>query len=123
MKDFDYDLNKYITSHKKERDEAKNSEKMTLFDELEYWKKEARRLKAENEVARNIIDSYENECKLSGNAKRFVHDIAKEIDNNYKIEKLERFAFYERAKNAFAVIATGEEAIYANLIIKKGVIK
>ena len=49
--------------------------------------------------------------------------VAKGIDNNYKIEKLERFAFYERAKNAFAVIATGEEAIYANLIIKKGVIK
>ena len=49
--------------------------------------------------------------------------VAKAIDNNYKIEKLERFAFYERAKNAFAVIATGEEAIYANLIIKKGVIK
>ena len=36
---------------------------------------------------------------------------------------IERFAFYERAKNAFAVIATGETAIYANLIIKKGVIK
>ena len=45
------------------------------------------------------------------------------VKESNKIEKLERFAFYERAKNAFAVIATGEEAIYANLIIKKGVIK
>ena len=35
---------------------------------------------------------------------------------------LERFAFYERAKKAFAVVATGEKALYANLIIKKGVI-
>jgi L-fucose mutarotase len=36
---------------------------------------------------------------------------------------LERFEFYERAKKAYAVIATGEGAIYANIIIKKGVIK
>lgn len=36
---------------------------------------------------------------------------------------IERFAFYERAKNAYAVVATGEEALYANIILKKGVIK
>jgi len=40
-----------------------------------------------------------------------------------KIEYMERFAFYERAKNAFAVVATGESAIYANILLKKGVIK
>ena len=40
-----------------------------------------------------------------------------------KIEFLERFEFYERSKKAFAVVATGEEAIYANVIIKKGVVK
>lgn len=39
------------------------------------------------------------------------------------IEFLERFAFYERAKRSFAVIATGEKALYANIILKKGVIK
>ncbi len=32
----------------------------------------------------------------------------------------ERFAYYERAKKAFAVIATGEEKQYANIILKKG---
>lgn len=42
---------------------------------------------------------------------------------NCKIEMIERFAFYERAKNAYAVVATGEEAIYANIILKKGVVK
>ncbi len=36
---------------------------------------------------------------------------------------LERFDFYERAKNAYAIIATGESAVYANIILKKGVIK
>lgn len=40
-----------------------------------------------------------------------------------EIEKIERFAFYERAKKAYCVVATGEEAIYANIILKKGVVK
>ena len=38
-------------------------------------------------------------------------------------EEVERFSFYDRAKKAYAVIATGEEALYANLIFKKGVIR
>lgn len=40
-----------------------------------------------------------------------------------KISHIERFAFYERAKKAYAVIATGESAIYANVLLKKGVVK
>lgn len=38
-------------------------------------------------------------------------------------EHVERFAFYERAKQAYAIVATGEAALYANIILKKGVIK
>ena len=57
-----------------------------------------------------------------------IWDEYKEIINKYepencKIEMIERFAFYERAKTAYAVGATGEEAIYANIILKKGVVK
>jgi L-fucose mutarotase len=37
-------------------------------------------------------------------------------------EFVERFAFYERARNAYAVVATGESALYANIILKKGVV-
>ena len=37
-------------------------------------------------------------------------------------EFIERFAFYERAKKAYAVIATSESALYANIILKKGVV-
>ncbi len=37
-------------------------------------------------------------------------------------EQVERFAFYERAKQAYAIIATSESALYANLLLKKGVI-
>ncbi|MBE5762389.1 MAG: L-fucose mutarotase [Clostridiales bacterium] len=43
--------------------------------------------------------------------------------DNCGIEMMERFAFYERAKKAYAIVATGETAIYANIIIKKGVVK
>ena len=49
--------------------------------------------------------------------------IKKYEPENCKIDMLERFDFYERAKNAFAVVATGESAIYANIILKKGVVK
>ena len=38
------------------------------------------------------------------------------------IGTLERQAFYEAAKKAYAVIATGERALYANLILQKGVV-
>jgi len=38
------------------------------------------------------------------------------------IARLERFAFYERTKKAFAVVMTGETAVYGNIILKKGVI-
>ncbi len=40
-----------------------------------------------------------------------------------RLELVERFAFYERAKSAFAIVATSEKAIYANLILKKGVVR
>ena len=39
-----------------------------------------------------------------------------------RIAFIERFEFYERAKKAYAVIATGEKALYANIILKKGVV-
>jgi len=37
-------------------------------------------------------------------------------------EFVERFAFYERARQAYAVVATSEKALYANIILKKGVL-
>ena len=37
------------------------------------------------------------------------------------IKRIERFAFYERSKSAFAVVMTGETAIYGNIILRKGV--
>lgn len=38
-----------------------------------------------------------------------------------EIERVERFAFYERAMSAYAVLLSGETAKYGNIILKKGV--
>ncbi|XP_034753926.1 fucose mutarotase [Etheostoma cragini] len=45
-----------------------------------------------------------------------------QVGSQSPLEKVERFAFYERAKKAYAVVATGETSLYGNLILKKGVI-
>lgn len=39
------------------------------------------------------------------------------------IEFVERFSFYEKAKNAYAIVATTEKKLYGCVVIKKGVIK
>ncbi len=41
--------------------------------------------------------------------------------NAQQIERIERFAFYQRAKNCYAVVLTGEAVKYGNIILKKGV--
>jgi L-fucose mutarotase len=40
-----------------------------------------------------------------------------------ELARLERFAFYARAREAFALIQTGETRLYGNLLVKKGVIR
>jgi L-fucose mutarotase len=50
-------------------------------------------------------------------------EIVKKNDSNFKdFEMVEKFKFYERTKKAFAVVATSESALYANIILKKGVV-
>jgi L-fucose mutarotase len=46
-------------------------------------------------------------------------DEAKKFDD---FDYIERFSFYERAKKAYAVVATSETALYANIILKKGIV-
>ena len=38
------------------------------------------------------------------------------------VGNIERFAFYDEAKTAYAIIATGESALYANIMLQKGVV-
>lgn len=41
----------------------------------------------------------------------------------FVLGKLERYDFYARARQAFAVVATGERRLYGNIVLKKGVIR
>lgn len=49
-------------------------------------------------------------------------EVVDRIAGPFMIEPLERFAFYERTGKAAFVVATGEQALYANIILKKGVV-
>lgn len=55
-----------------------------------------------------IWESYEEILRASG--------------EDVRIGTLPRFDFYDRARKAYAIVATGERALYANIILKKGVI-
>ena len=48
--------------------------------------------------------------------------ILKESGEDYRIKLVERMEFYDLAKGSFCVVATSERALYANIILKKGVI-
>lgn len=43
--------------------------------------------------------------------------------HDLQITALERFAFYERARQAYAVVATGERRLYGNVILRKGIVE
>lgn len=78
------------------------------------------------------LDQYDNNVYLMGKTEQ-DRDLKVDIWDTYKditskhsdkeIVFLERFEFYERAKKAYAIVVTGESAIYANVILKKGVVK
>jgi L-fucose mutarotase len=50
---------------------------------------------------------------------RTIDEVALE---DVTLERLERFAFYERARQAFAIVSTAERRLYGNVLLKKGVI-
>ena len=49
-------------------------------------------------------------------------ELVTKSENVFKAEYLSRESFYERAKTAYAIVTTSEKALYANIILKKGVI-
>ncbi len=51
----------------------------------------------------------------------YWHEVTTHWPHASPIVKIDRFAFYERARKAFAVVMTGETRTYANIILKKGV--
>ena len=57
-----------------------------------------------------IWQTYHEMLKISG-----------EVFDGFRF--VDRFAFYEEAKQAYAIVSTGEKSLYANILLKKGVIK
>jgi len=51
----------------------------------------------------------------------YLKAIKESNPNVAAIERIDRFAFYQRTQTAFAVVMTGETVKYGNIILKKGV--
>lgn len=67
-----------------------------------------------------VVDDPEGEQPIFD---EFRAAIRRHEGDAFGLAKLERFAFYARAAEAFAVVATGERRLYGNLIMKKGVVR
>ena len=50
-------------------------------------------------------------------------EIVQRFEPAVKLNSLERFAFYKRANAGYAMVQTGEQRLYGNIILKKGVIR
>jgi L-fucose mutarotase len=55
-------------------------------------------------------------------AHTLIRDALGQVEGGHQLTLLERFAFYDRAKQASLVIATGERLFYGNVIIRKGTV-
>jgi L-fucose mutarotase len=52
------------------------------------------------------------------------HEVAARVEGKpVNVERIDRFAFYDRARSAFAVLATGERRLYGCVLVKKGIIR
>ena len=49
--------------------------------------------------------------------------LIKKHEPTMKLSMLERFAFYERASGAYAIVQTGERRLYGNVLLKKGIVR
>lgn len=79
------------------------------------------------------LDQYSQDCAVvmgvvpgdkvvPGIWEKYRNAIADAEDQPVELTEIERFAFYERARQSFAVVMTSETALYANIILKKGVV-
>ncbi len=66
-----------------------------------------------------VVDDPEQVPEICTSYQRIVNKLA----GSFGIESVERFAFYERSRQAAYIVSTGEQQLYANLILKKGVVR
>lgn len=70
-------------------------------------------------IAMQVVDAPDTIPPVVAAFQNVINTIA---NNPAKIIAVERFSFYERAQNAFAIVQTGEWQLYGNLILKKGIV-
>lgn len=76
-------------------------------------------MEADPAVTMQVVGAPEEVPPVVAEFQKIINSTA---DNPAEIQALERYAFYERAKNSYAVVQTGEMRFYGNIILKKGVI-
>lgn len=72
-----------------------------------------------NFVLMSVVDGDDVKPVIWKTYRRVLEKAEPEAESSW----LERFAYYERAKKAYCVVVTGETAQYANIILKKGVVR
>ena len=78
---------------------------------LDYCEKPIKLMKPDRDVEVTIWEAYKREIEAADPRGEAV------------IEYLERFDFYDAAEKSFCIVQTGETAIYANIIVQKGVVE
>ena len=68
-----------------------------------------------------MMEAVEGDALDPSVEKSYLVPILKHAPQAPAIQHIDRFAFYERARHAYAVVMTGETAKYGNIILKKGV--
>jgi L-fucose mutarotase len=78
----------------------------------------------------DFVDSPATRMEVVGDAvaipeicREFATLVGQAAGRAVKLATIERFAFYQRARDAFAIIATGETRLYGNLLLRKGIIR
>jgi len=70
-------------------------------------------------LSMSVVDDPEAVPSIVAEFQDTINEVA---DHPTTIAAIDRFAFYERAKHAYAIVSTGETRLYGNIIIKKGVV-
>jgi len=67
-----------------------------------------------------VVDEPDTVPEIVAAFQRIIDQCA---DHSAPLGSLERFKFYERARTAYAIVQTGEQRLYGNIILKKGIIR
>lgn len=70
-------------------------------------------------VSMAVVDNPDEVPPVVALFQKAIDEVA---DHPAPVRAVERFAFYERARGAYAIVQTGETRLYGNIILKKGVI-